>query len=231
MTHVTPLWLPDHQLGVAATLSHADELIGLISTLLFDYQTQPEGILGLREVPAGSVSTTVVDTVAPIPRKLPLLVADALGALRAALEHALFAEVEARDGRLGEKAARLVEIPAADSYDKFNEWVQRRARNGPPSLREGSELVARIERLQPFNRKDSENHPLTLLTLHTNHAKHRTPAVTAVRLAAAYREDQRPRSAPDQSAAPRSANSRWWRTSVVRAETADRRAETVSYRR
>lgn len=197
MRQITPLWLPDHHIGVAATLSHADELVGLISALLFDYQTQPDGIFGLREVPAGAVSRTVVDRVAPIPRKVPLLVADALIALRAALEHALFAEVELRDGLLNEKAARLVEMPAAESRDKFDEWVTKRARNGPPSLRAGSELVARIERLQPFNRKDAENHPLKLLTLHANHAKHRTPAVTAVRLAAVYREDQRPRSVRD----------------------------------
>lgn len=195
MRHVTPVWLPDHQVGVAATLSHADELIGLISDLLFDYQTQPGGIFGLREVPAGILSRTVVDSVAPIPRKVPLLVADALVALRAALEHSLFAEVEVRDGPLGEKAARLVEMPAAETREKFEEWVRKRAQNGPPSLRAGSELVARVDGLQPFNRKDAKNHPLALLTLHTNHAKHRTPAVTAVRLAAVYREDQRPRSA------------------------------------
>ena len=42
-------WLPDHQLGVAAILSHVDELIELISDLLFDYQTQEGGIFGLRD--------------------------------------------------------------------------------------------------------------------------------------------------------------------------------------
>ncbi|MEW2127956.1 hypothetical protein AB0891_30030 [Streptomyces sp. NPDC007259] len=35
------------------------------------------------------------------------------------------------------------------------------------------------------------------LTLHTNHAKHRTPAITAVRLVAMYRDDQLPRSIRD----------------------------------
>ncbi|MEV8335062.1 hypothetical protein [Streptomyces niveus] len=40
------------------------------------------------------------------------------------------------------------------------------------------------------------------LTIHTNHAKHRTPAITAVRLAAMYRDDQVPRSMRDLPARP-----------------------------
>ena len=43
-------WLPGHHLAVAATLAHADELIGEVASLLFDYQTQPGGIIQLREV-------------------------------------------------------------------------------------------------------------------------------------------------------------------------------------
>lgn len=38
---------------------------------------------------------------------------------------------------LDEKAPRLVEMPATDTYEKFAEWTKRRARNGPPSLRAG----------------------------------------------------------------------------------------------
>lgn len=45
-------------------------------------------------VAMASHSQTVVTRVAPIPRKVPLVVADALVALRNAIEHALFAEVE-----------------------------------------------------------------------------------------------------------------------------------------
>lgn len=199
MTDSSHHWLPERHLGVAATLSHADELIGQVSDLLFEYQTQDEGVLSLREVPAGSFSRTVVERVAPIPRKLPLVVADALVALRAALEHALFAEVEFLDGApLDEKAARLVEMPAADTYEKFEEWQKKLARNGPSSLRAGSELVRRIGGLQPFQRgNDPQAHPLARLVLHTNHAKHRTPAITAVRLAAMYQDDQVPRSMRD----------------------------------
>lgn len=186
-----PAWLPDYQLGVAATLSHAEELIGQLADLLFDYQTtQPGGIFELEERPGFPNTQSVVTRVAPLPRRAPLLAADALVALRSALEHALFAEVEARDGPLTEKAARLVEIPAAKTHQTFEEWLRKRARNGPRSLCAGSDVVQRIEALQPFNRKDAENHPLARLVLHTNHSKHRTPAVTAVRLAAMYREDQ-----------------------------------------
>ncbi|WP_020418674.1 hypothetical protein [Amycolatopsis sp. ATCC 39116] len=204
MADSTHDWLPQRHLGVAATLAHADELIGEISDLLFDYQTQAEGVFGLREVPAGSVSRTVVDRVAPIPRRVPLLVADALVTLRAALEHALFAEVEFLDGApLDEKAARLVEMPASDTYEKFEEWKRKRARNAPVSLREGSELLRRIAGLQPFHRQvEPQMHPLARLVLHTNHAKHRTPAITAVRLAAMYKDDQRPRSARDMQPQP-----------------------------
>lgn len=204
MTDSTCDWLPERHLGVAATLSHADELIGQVADLLFNYQTQDDGVIGLREVPAGAFSQTVVERVAPIPRKVPLLVADAMVALRAALEHALFAEVEFLDGApLDEKAAKLVEMPASDTYEKFEEWKKKRARNGPPSLRGGSKLVRRIDGLQPFHRRNKpQAHPLARLVLHTNHAKHRTPSITAVRLAAMYQDKQMPRSVRDLAPRP-----------------------------
>lgn len=191
-------WLPDHHLPVAATLAHADEIIGQIAQILFDYQSRPEGIFQLREVPMVTHSQTVVTAVSPIPRKVPLLVADALVALRNAIEHALFAEIEFRDGALGEKAAKTVEMPAARTYDDFDGWVNGRKKNGPPSLRRGSELLRRVEGLQPFHRtKAPQEHPLALLVLHTNYSKHRAPAVTAVRLAAIHREDRTPPSLAD----------------------------------
>lgn len=197
-------WLPERHLGVAATLSHADELIGQVADLLFDYQTQPSDVFQLAEVPKDGITQTIVERVAPIPRKVPLLVADALVAFRAALEHTLFAEVEFLDGAsLDEKAAKLVEMPASDTYEKFAEWTKKRARNGPPSLRAGGELARRIEALQPFHRHvQADLHPLARLVLHTNHAKHRTPAITAVRLAAMIRDDQKPRSLRDYSPLP-----------------------------
>ncbi|MEE6296636.1 hypothetical protein [Georgenia wangjunii] len=195
MTSSRYAWIPDHHLAVAATLAHADEVIAEAADVLFDYQRQPDGIVRLGEVPMGAYSQTVVTGVAPIPRKVPLLVADALVALRNALEHTLFAEIEHRDGTLNEKAAKLVEMPAARTYADFEAWVNKRAKNGPPLLRRGSELLRRIEILQPFHRtKHPQDHPLALLALHTNHSKHRAPAITAVRLAAMYREDMMPRS-------------------------------------
>ncbi|GEM_PF-754604 len=191
-------WLPGHHLAVAATLAHADELIGEVASLLFDYQTQPGGIIQLREVPMITHSQTVVVSMSPMPRKVVLLVADALVVLRNAIEHTLFAEVEYRDGTLDKKGAKVVEMPAAQTYDAFDAWVKGRARNGPPSLQRGSELIKRIERLQPFHRTvSSHDHPMALLTLHTNHSKHRAPAVTAVRLAAVHREDLTPPSLAD----------------------------------
>lgn len=150
-------------------------------------------------LPTGSYSRTTVVRVASIPRKVPLLVADALVTLRAALEHALFTEVEFLDGApLDEKAARLVEMPAADTYEKFEAWKNKQLSHRPPALRDGSALVQRIDRLQPFHRhSDPQMHPLARLVLHTNHAKHRTPAITAVRIAAMYQDDQLPRSLSD----------------------------------
>lgn len=199
MTHSQLTWLPNRHLGVAATLSHADELIGQVGDLLFAYQTKAEGVVGLKEIIAGKVSQTVVDHVAPIPRKVSLLVADALVALRAALEHTLFAEVVFLDGGpLDEKAAKLVEIPAADTFEKFVDWTKKRTRNGPSSLRAGGALTRRIEQLQPFQRQvEPHLHPLARLVLHTNHAKHRMPVVTAVRLAAMYEDGKVPHSVRD----------------------------------
>lgn len=186
-------WLPDHHLAVAATLAHADEIIGQVAEILFDYQTASEGIFQLREVPMVTHSRTVVDSISPIPRKVPLLVADALVVLRNAVEHTLFAEIQHRDGLLGKKEAKVVEMPAALSWKAFRLWVTSRAKNGPPSLQLGSELLKRIELLQPFHRTvKPEKHPMALLAAHTNHSKHRAPAVTAVRLAAVHREDRTP---------------------------------------
>lgn len=204
MKDLTYQWLPDRHLGVAATLAHADEIIGQLTDVLYNYQRQPGGIFRLREELAGPVSRAVVDRVAPLPRKVPLLVADALGALRAALEHVLFVEVKFMEGApLPEKAAKLIDVPAADSYDDFVEWTKKKAKNSAPAFQAGSEMVRRLEALQPFHlAKDPQRHPLSRLVLHTNHAKHRTPAVTAVRLITMYREEEMPRSLRDAPQRP-----------------------------
>ena len=191
-------WLPDRHLVVAASLAHVDEVIEQLGDVLFRYQTQPGGIVDFKEVPAGSVSRTVVARIAPMPRKIPLLVADALVGLRGALEHTLFAEVEDLDGTLEESAAKRVEMPAALTFDKFQEWIGNRGKNAPASLRAGSPIIKRIEGLQPFQRTlDPENHPLAVLTAYTNHTKHRMPAVTAVSMPAMYMHDEAPRHFKD----------------------------------
>lgn len=196
-------WLPDHHLGVAATLAHADEVIAQAANLLYTYQSQADGIFQLKEVPVVTYSETVVTSIAPIPRKVPLLVADALVSLRNAIEHLIFGEVEFRDGALDAKAARLVEMPAATTLDDFQEWIARRRKNGPPSLQRGSDLVRRIDGLQPYQRvRDPEGHPMALLASHTNYSKHRAPAITAVRLAAIHREDKSPPSLADVQRLP-----------------------------
>lgn len=196
-------WLPDHHLAVAATLAHADEVIAQAADILFDYQRQPEGIIQLREVPMETYSQTVVTSMAPIPRKVPLLVADALVSLRNAIEHTIFAEIEYVDGALDKKAARLVEMPASKTYIDFQSWIKKCEKNGPPSLHRGSELLRRIDGLQPYQRtRDPQNHPMALLASHTNFSKHRAPAITAVRLAAIHREDRTPPSLNDVQRRP-----------------------------
>lgn len=191
-------WLPDRHLGAAATLAHADELIAQAGELLFTYQVESGEVIGLREESDGLVNRAVVASLLPIPRKLPLLVADALVSLRGALEHTIFAEIEHRDGQLCDEWARLVEMPARLTYDSFAGWKKYRDRKGPPALSANSDLIRVIESLQPFHRRLAPTeHPLARLVSHTNHAKHRTPAVAAVMLPVVYREDRLPQSFAD----------------------------------
>ncbi len=153
----------------------------------------------LREELDGDTRHLVVDGVTPIPPKVPLLAADALNALRAAIEHTIYIEAEdVAGGSLDEKAARLVEMPAAQTDDSFTEWLKKRAKNGPAALRTGADLQRRIYDLQPLHRySDPGAHPLARLVAYTNHSKHRTPAVTAVRIPVVSREDTRPRHPRD----------------------------------
>lgn len=191
-------WLPDHHLPVVATLAHADDLIGQVGDLLFVCQAESDGLFDVREESDGTVNRAIVASLAPLPRKLPLLVADALVALRGALEHTLFAEIEHRDGPLSEDLAKRVEMPANLDYNDFVGWKKVRDRKGPTSLYSKGDLMQAIESLQPFHRLQTPaDHPLARLTVYTNHAKHRTPAVAAVMLPAVYREDRLPKSFVD----------------------------------
>ncbi|MDV6289331.1 hypothetical protein [Streptomyces rochei] len=183
-------WLPDHQLHVVATLAHVDHTIDQALRLTHDYTER--GPITFAEVVAGDRVEVVVKAIAPLPEAVTRLVADALTQLRAALEHTLYAEVEANLGRhLTEEEARGVEMPAAPDAGALTKWFRDGRRRRLPPLHVGTPLAQRIERLQPFQRRDSNEHPLRLLAAHTNLAKHRTPAVAATRLGAVYPDDPR----------------------------------------
>lgn len=204
-TSVLP-WLPDRHLGVVATLAHADELISQISELVFDYVARSGEVFTIREEPNGLVSNAVVEQIAPMPRSLPLLAADAMVDLRAAIEHTLFTEVRfLNGGTLSDDQARTIEMPARNTHDDFAKWAKKLAKSKqtPSAIAQGSELFRRIEGLQPLHEAIRPDlHPLALLALHTNHAKHRTPADVAVRLAAIVDENHPPRSSNDFKSGP-----------------------------
>ncbi|TFD82517.1 hypothetical protein [Cryobacterium fucosi] len=138
---------------MAATLAHDDELIEQVGELLLGYLAQEGGGVSIKEIPKGPVSQAVIESVAPIPRKVALLVADALVVLRAALEHTLFAEAEfLNGGPLDEKPAKTIEMPARLTHEEFADWVAKRPRLAPESMKSGSELLRRVGGLQPFHR-------------------------------------------------------------------------------
>lgn len=181
-------WLPDHQLHVVETLAHVDHTIERLLRLTHDYTEQ--GTITFAEVSKGGRVDVVVQEVAPLPQAIPRLVADAFTQLRAALEHTLYAEVEAALGRsLTEEEAKSVEMPATCDAAARAQWFGNRRRRQLGPLNVGTPLAQRIERLQPFQRRNPDEHPLRLLAVYTNVAKHRAPAVAATRLGAVHPDD------------------------------------------
>ena len=177
-------WLPEWQLHVAATLAHADDLTGKVGELVEEYSATEDG-LRLEEQRHGSVSLTVVTGVRPLPRALPLYVADALTTLRAAIEHTLYSEVEHATRRhLSEKEAGAIEMPASLTAELFQQWVNgRKSRGAPVALQHPSPLLERVRALQPYQRnKTPGEHPMKVLAAHTNLAKHRMPALAATKV-------------------------------------------------
>lgn len=173
-------WIPDHQLHAAFTLAHVDDLTDRCWQALEPYQR--DGIVKLRDKPVAGRTHVVVTDIPPLPSAIVLYAADALTQLRAALEHTLYAEIEATLGRsLSADEARAVEIPAFDEEKKFDTWLKHKHRRTLDPLQEGA-LAGRIRELQPFNRGKTAEHPLRVLVEHTNLAKHRMPAVAAVHL-------------------------------------------------
>jgi hypothetical protein len=82
-------------------------------------------------------------------------------------------------------------MPAASEAGALAKWFRDRRRRQLPPLHADTALAQRIERLQPFQRRVPDEHPLRLLAAYTNLAKHRTPAVVEPRLGAVYADDPR----------------------------------------
>jgi len=166
---------------VPLTLAHADASIQRLGEILFDYLLP--GPLELGNVPDGDLCHVTVTRVAPLPAAVPRYAADVLTQPQAAVEHTLYAEVEAQLGRdLTAEEGRSVQMPALSAPEDFDKWLRDRKRPQLPPMRAGSELVNHMRALQPYQRRDSDNHPLRLLAEHTNLAKHRTPAVANILL-------------------------------------------------
>jgi hypothetical protein len=171
-------WLPDHQQHVAYSLAHADDLIERAGRIALEYTRQDT--VTLDDIVAGETVAMTVTGVAPLPQAVVRLASDALNQLRSTLEHVLYAEVEHRaEAPLTREQARSVEMPCTLSADKLQEWATKRPRRDVGVLQPGTDLYRRIADLQPFQRRDSEAHPLKVLVEHTNHSKHRTPSVAA----------------------------------------------------
>jgi hypothetical protein len=178
---VGPSWLPDHQLHVAMTLGHADSSLQRLGEVLHDYLANDP--MEFANVPDGELCHVTLAGIAPLPCAVPRLAADVLTQLRTAIEHTLYAEVQELLGReLTGAEERRVEMPAVTTPEDFDNWLKARKRPDLAPLRHGSELVNRMRALQPYHRRDADNHPLRVLAEHTNLAKHRTPTVAAVRL-------------------------------------------------
>jgi hypothetical protein len=176
-------WLPEHQFHAAYTLAHADALIARAGEVLHDYYERE--LFAFEHVIEGDTVQVKVKAVAPLPAAVARYSADAMTQLRAVIEHTIFAEVEYLLGRaLTDEEARVIDMPAMVSEEKFVGWLNHGRRRTLLPLHEGEPLVRRLRLLQPYQRADADNHPMRALAEHTNLAKHRTPAVAAVRLGA-----------------------------------------------
>ncbi|GBF17486.1 hypothetical protein Br6_04892 [Rhodococcus sp. Br-6] len=184
-------WLPDHQSHVIGTLAHVDRLIEEVGRLLAGY-LRP-GPLTFASVVDGHRAHVVVKAIAPVPEAVPRCIADCLNQLRGALEHSLYAEVEHILGRtLVDEEVRAIEFPACTTETAFTSWLNHRVRRRLAPFQDGTELVNRIRRLQPFQRRTPDDHPLRVLAEHTNAAKHRAPVVAMTRLGAVVPEVDHP---------------------------------------
>ena len=193
--HSPVFWLPDYQHHALYTIAHADKTIDRMARILETYLQDP-GPLDLRSRLTSSHEEVVLVGIAPLPEAVPRLFADALNQLRNVMEHTLVAEISHQLPRgLTPDEARAVEVPATNSEDAFEAWTRHKHRKSHGLFARGNELGERLARLQPWNRTDSDMHPLRRLVAHTNAAKHQAPAVTTVRVGKVV-HDSAPRELP-----------------------------------
>jgi hypothetical protein len=167
---------------VIATLARADAIIYEVGRVLRDFSRI--GPLDLTHRVDGDLRHLIVAGVKPMPEAVPRLVGDALNELRSALEHIVYAEVEYQEGRrLTAVEARSIEMPITDSEAKFTLWRRNRNRTLLQAFGDQSMFLSRMQELQPFrSQAEALIDPLTVLAAHTNHAKHRSPAVASTHL-------------------------------------------------
>lgn len=173
-------WLPDHQQHVLYTLAHVDATIDHMARTLEAYLDAP-GPLTLQSRWTESTEEVVLTNVAPLPQSVARLFADALNQLRNVLEHSLTAEVTERLPRdLTPDESRAIEMPSTSSPDAFAAWTRHKHRKSHGMFVAGADLHERLDRLQPWHRKDPDLHPLRRLVAFTNAAKHQAPAIATV---------------------------------------------------
>lgn len=174
-------WLPAHQGHVLYTVGHVDSTIEQLGSVLHGYLAADPLKLESRFQP--TIEEVVLVGIDPLPAAAPRMFADALNQTRNMLEHAFFAEVSHRAGRdLTEKELKALEVPASKSPELFEQWCNHPHRRSLELFGYGSELRRRLERIQPYQRTDSDAHPLRVLVEHTNYAKHRAPALAFTRV-------------------------------------------------
>jgi hypothetical protein len=174
-------WLPEHQKHLLYTLAHVDSVIEQLGNVLYGFLEA--GPLDFENRVTDGREDVLIRAISPIPEAVPRLTSDALNQMRSAIEHALFAEVGHLTGRkLEPEESQAIELPVAKDHKALSEWFKHKRRRTLPVLQSSGVLGGRIAALQPYESDDEQSHPLKVLAEHTNHSKHRMPAVAAVRL-------------------------------------------------
>lgn len=180
-------WLPEHQSHAFFTTAHVNKIVANLTSVLERYQSG-EPVKLERRVTATEEHVVLIG-IAPLPQAVSRLFADALNAARNALEHCLFAEVGHRlDRPPSVHESKALEVPALTRLEDFETWAKHKHRASTGLFARGDDLYERLLRLQPLQRKDTDAHPLRVLTAHTNYAKHREPSLSVTRVAQVTRD-------------------------------------------